>query len=252
MADKVLSFTMNKKQFDIFTDCVKELYSIDNTITIVFKNDITVLYSFVGKDMNDIHAFKCTILKTDELLNKSIDIEDILLILKDGKKFLRNIVNFNDDFKKELNIKISTNNDNVANYIHLSSDRLKLKEISGDPSLIDKQITKEDIEHLINKKSSLFNFDITESDLIKIKKLSLIETINDVLYINISNNNILIGETKWELKVGEINKPNLNISFPKKYFNTLKSQSTKIYVFETYILVSDENTDLMIVLETTI
>ena len=80
-----------------------------------------------------------------------------------------------------------------------------------------------------------------------------IETTNDILYINVIDGELFMAENKWELKICDMDKPNLSVSFPKKYFNTLSfKENSKIYLFENYILVSDNNSDLMIVLEMTV
>jgi len=252
--DKNLTFSIDIGQFSNFISYMKELYSIDNSIVFKLNNNDVILYSFVGKDLSDIHAFRSIVMKPEELFSKTKEFEnDIIIIIKDGKKFTRNINNFV-DYGEEIKFKISYNNDdNYSNYIHLSNSKLRIKEICGDPLMVSKQIGKDDIDTLTNKKNSLFDFDITKHDFDKIKRLSLIELNNDVLYINVNNKELSIGETKWDLKISDIDKPNLNISFPKKYFNTLQfKENTKIYVFETYIMISDENSDLMIVLETSV
>jgi hypothetical protein len=245
---------MSIVQFTSFIEYIKELFSIDPSIVMKINNDNIILYSFVGNGLNDIHAFRSVIIKTEDSINKKREIDDeIVFIIKDGKKFVRNLVNFV-DYDEIIKIRLSFNdNDSYANYMHISNSKLKLKEISGDPGVVSKQISKKDIEFLTNKTNALFNFTISEMDFNKIRRMSLIETTNDVLYINVDNNELLMGETKWDLKICEVDKPNLNISFPKKYFNTLKfKENTKIYVFENYIMISDENSDLMIVLETSV
>lgn len=254
MPDKTLTLNIEIDKFQTFLSYIKELSLIDPTTVISFNNDYTMLYSFVGKDINDIHAFKTVIIKTDEIFNKFKEIENkILFIIKDNKKFTRNIQNFI-DFDENIKMKISFDEENYySNYLNISNSKLRLKEISGDPVLMSKEITKEDINFLTDKNKSLFNFEISELDFRKIKSMSNIDTTNDILYITINNNELFIGENKWELKICDIDKPNLSISFPKKYFKNLKfTDNTKIYIYENYILISDDNTDLMIVLETTV
>ena len=254
MADKTLTMNMSIDNFRYFISFTKELSLIDPTIILSISDDIVVSYSFVGKDINDIHAFKTVISKTNEIFDKKKTIEDkIVFIVKDSKKFVRNITNFM-DFGEDLKFKISYDEqDNNANYIQISNSKLKLKEICGDPIMMSKEITKEDIDFLTNKKTSLLNFELTEMEFKKIKRMSAIENTNDILYININDGELSMGENKWEMKLCDMDKPNLSVSFPKKYFNTLSfKENSKIYLFENYILVSDDNSDLMIVLEMTV
>jgi len=254
MADKTLTMNMSIDNFRYFISFTKELSLIDPTIILSISDDIVVSYSFVGKNINDIHAFKTVISKTNEIFNKTKVIEDkIVFIIKDSKKFVRNLSNFI-DFNEDIKFKISYDEqDNNANYINISNSKLRLKEICGDPIMMSKEITKEDIDFLTNKNSSLFNFQLTEMEFKKIKRMSTIENTNDILYININDGELFMGENKWEMKICDMDKPNLSVSFPKKYFNTLSfKENSKIYLFENYILVSDDNSDLMIVLEMTV
>lgn len=254
MSDKTLLMNMSIDNFKQFLSYMKELSLINPTIILSINETNLMAYSFVGKDINDIHAFKTVVTNTNEIFDKKKPIDNkIIFIIKDAKKFVRNITNFI-DFNEELKFKISYDeSDNNANYLNISNSKLRLKEISGDPVLMSKEITKEDIDFLTNKENSLFDYVISEMDFKKIKRMSTIETTNDILYITIKNNELFMGENKWELKICDIDKPNLNVSFPKKYFNTLSfNENTRLYLFENYILVSDDNSDLMIVLETSV
>jgi len=251
MADKTLTMNMTIANFTKFISYSKELSLIDPTIILSLSEEILVMYSFVGKDINDIHAFKTVISNTNDIFDKTKTIDDkIVFIIKDSKKFVRNLSNFI-DFDEELKFKVVyDDSDNNANYIQINNSKLKLKEICGDPILMSKEITKDDIDFLTNKNNALLNFELSEIDFRKIKRMSTIENTNDILYITINNGELSMGENKWELKICDMDKPNLNVSFPKKYFNTLSfKENTKLHLFENYILISDDNSDLMIVLE---
>lgn len=253
MAEKTITFKLSLENLNTYISYIRELSLIDNTIIMLINNENLILYSFVGSNLNDIHAFKDVLVNTNNILVHNKEIEDkIIFIIKDSKKFVRNLQNFV-DFNEDIKMIISYNNDNYSNYLKISNSKLNIKEISGDPILIGKEITKQDIEHLTNKDQSLFNFTLSEIDYKKIKNLSNIDTINDILYINILDNELFIGENKWELKICNINISPISISFPKKYFKNLRFiNNIEIYVFETYILISDNNSDLMIVLETSV
>lgn len=254
MPDKIITLNIDENKIKDFLSYIKELSSIDPTIILNIQDDITILYSFVGNSINDIHAFKTVIFNTGDIFNKSREIQNkIIFIIKDGKKFARNIQNFT-DYEEGIKLKMSYNTeDSYSNYLSINNSKLRLKEISGDPILMSKEIKKDDIEYLTSKDKSIFNFNISEMDFKKIKSMSNVDTTNDILNIIINNNELFIGENKWEIKICNIEKSDLNVSFPKKYFKNLKfTDNTKIYVYENYILVSDNNTDLMIVLETTV
>jgi len=254
MSDKIITMGTTINNFKLFISYIKELSLIDPTIILTISDDDILIYSFVGKSINDIHAFKTVLTSTDSIFTKRKDINNkIKFIIKDGKKFVKNIQSFI-DYDEDLKFKISYDTiDYNGNYLHLSNSKLKIKEISGDPVLMSKEITKEDIDFLTNKSTSLFNFTMTSMDLKKIKRLSTIENTNDILQLKVDNNELFIGENKWELKICDIDKPNLNVSFPKKYFNKLTfNENSILYLFENYILISDDNSELMIVLEMSI
>jgi len=254
MSDKIITMNITIDNFKIFLSYIKELSLIDPTIVLVLTESDMMIYSFVGENLNNIHAFKTVITQTNEIFNKKREIDNkIKFIIKDGRKFVKNIQTFI-DFDEDIKFKISYDTiDYNGNYLHIMNEKLKIKEISGDPILMSKEITKEDINVLTDKSTSLFNFSITTSDFKKIKRLSTIETTNDILQITVRNNELFIGENKWELKISDIDKPNLNVSFPKKYFNKLSLNSDSLlYMFENYILISDSNSELMIVLEMSI
>lgn len=254
MSDRILTLNIKIDDFNMFLSYIKELSLIDPTIILSIDDENIMIYSFVGKDINDIHAFKTVITRTNELFNKPKNLDKkVIFIIKDGKKLSRNLQNFL-DYGEDIKIKLSYNDDDqYCNYLNIFNTKLKIKEISGDPILMSKDITMDDIDFLTNKDNSLLNFTITELDFKKIKNLSNIDITNDILYININEKELSIGENKWDLKICDIDKPNLSVSFPKRYFKNLKfKDNTKVYLFETYILVSDENSDLMIVLETSV
>ncbi len=74
-----------------------------------------------------------------------------VFIIKDSKKFVRNISNFT-DFNEDLVFKVSYDDqDNNANYVHISNSKLKLKEICGELMKMSKEITKVDRDFLTNK-----------------------------------------------------------------------------------------------------
>lgn len=252
MADKILTLNLNVDKFNLFISYIKELSLLDSTIVINIDNDDFILYSFIGKDINDIHSFKIILDKNVKFFNKIID-DKIVFIVKDGKKFVKNLQNFV-DYDNDIKLKISYNKEDcISNYINISNDKLKLKEISGDPFVISKTITKKDIDFLLNKDNSSLNFKINNIDFKKIKNMSNIEITNDILNINIVKNELFIGENKWQLKIIDIDYKDLSISFPKKYFKNLNiKEDIDVHIFDNYILLSDNSFYLMIVLETSV
>ena len=72
--------------------------------------------------------------------------------------------------------------------------------------------------------------------------------------LNIVDNKLTIGEGSWELEMCEIQHDDLTITFPKKYFKsiTFTEEEINVYVFDTFLLVDNKNTNLLIALEMTV
>ena len=58
MPDKTLTLTIEIDKFFLFLSYIKELSLIDPTIILTLDSENLMIYSFVGKDINDVHAFK--------------------------------------------------------------------------------------------------------------------------------------------------------------------------------------------------
>lgn len=248
------SFTMTPKQLSDLLTKIKDLVAIDPRIILKIDNSNILMFSFVGDSFKNIHAFKNYIFDKNEVMTFKTEIsEPLVFIAKDGKRLYRilsNLVDYEDDIKA----KISINDENYVNYIHFSNKKFDDKIIGSDPIAIGKDISIEDVNYLMDIDNSLFNFEVGVQDFSRIKKRSLIENEpNSVLYIHINNKKLSIGETKWHLNICEIDKEDVMLTFPKKYFNTISSsESIKVYVFESFILCKYDDYNLMILMETTI
>jgi hypothetical protein len=233
---------------------IKDLTTIDNRIVMSVDSNNVLLFSFVGETFKNIHAFKNYIYETEKIFDfKEKITENIFFIVKDGKKLYRKLENLL-DYDKEISGKISFNDENFVNFLNFDNGKLPIKIIGSDPISIGKDISIDDINTLMDIKNSLFSFDLTKLDFQKIKKMGTIENeINSVLYINIENKKLTIGETLWQLNVSEVESENCTMAFPKKYFNTINSSdSIMIYVFESFLLCKYDDYNLMILMETTI
>jgi len=249
------SFTMTTDQLATFLKKVKDLVAIDSRIILRIDNQSILMFSFVGESFKNIHAFKNYIFDREEIMGVKKEITDpIIFISKDGKKLYRTLNNLI-DYEEEIKGKISINDEDYVNYFSFNNDRMDIKIIGSDPISIGKEIGIDDVNYLMNTENSLFNFELGAQDFAKIKKMGLIENEpNSVLYLNIDNKKLSIGETKWHLNICEIEDiDDTMMIFPKKYFNTINPlEVIKIYVFETFILCKYDDYNLMILMETSI
>ena len=81
---------------------------------------------------------------------------------------------------------------------------------------------------------------------------------NDVLYLNNKNGDISLSESKWEhniIKIENNLEVDSTVRFPKKYFKCINYDGVDnmtIYIFEEYIMVMSEHSNLLISIELTV
>ena len=101
--------------------------------------------------------------------------------------------------------------------------------------------------------NSSWKFQVLNQDFTDVKKLSAIDSEEKILTINIEKGKVVAGElTKWELTLGETDKEiNSKIVFNKKYLSNINQDLDIIdfYMFETFILIKDENSNLLLSFE---
>jgi len=250
-----VTFTSTPDQLSNLLKKIKDLTTIDPRIVIKIDASTVLLFSFVGNSFKDIHAFKNYVFSIEEVLTiKKGEIDEpIMFIARDGKRLYRILENFL-NYKEEIEGKISVNDENCINYISFDTKKMSEKVIGSDPISIGSQISIDDINFLMNIDNSIFNFKLDKTDFLQIKKRGLIENEpKSVLYINVNNKMLTIGETKWHVNIAEVTSDDIILSFPKAYFNTINpTEHIDIYVFINFILCKYDDYNLMIILETSI
>jgi hypothetical protein len=254
-----LEFNLNFNNLNKFIDAFKELCKLDNFALFRFNSEDILIYSSVGQNKN-INAFRSYIFKTSDILtikDKDFNIT-INFIVKDCKAFIKTINNFL-DYQQDIKCKLSF--DQIGEVFYADKltmqvpKELKLNFVGGEPVEMNTSIVIDDIKEYVNTDNSLFNFSIRKDQFDKIKRLSLLDIKNDVLYINVKNDDkqrvVIMSEVRWSLNICETNyDTDLEISFPKKYFKNITVDSDiRVNVFDTFILISDETSSLLISVE---
>jgi hypothetical protein len=244
---------MSIQQLKFFLDKVHDLLSIDNEILIKINKDKTLLYSIVGEKMN-VNAFKSFIYNTNELFSFDNDLEkEIRFIVTGGKKFEDTLKHYI-DYDEEINCELFMNDDTYADNFKLKNTTLNLSIGGGDIRGMNTTIDIEKINSTLNKDNIDFKFILDKNSFAKIKKIGAVDNENDILYLHIKDNKISIGEGNWDLKISDVEHEDTSISFPKKYFKsiTFTEETINVYVFDTFLLIDNNNTSLLIALELTI
>lgn len=246
-------FSMTLNQLNFFLDKVHDLLSIDNEILIKIDNENILLYSIVGEKSN-VNAFKSFIYKTKEIFSFKEELpNEIRFIIMNGKKFEDTLKNYL-DYSEDINCEFFMNDDTYADNLKLKNSKLRLGINGGDIRGMNTTIDISKINATLNKDNIDFKFNLDKNSYTKIKKIAAIDNDNDILTLNITSNELNIGEHGWSLKICDIEHDNLNITFPKKYFKsiTFTEDNIDVFVFDTFILVDNQNTNLLIALELSI
>jgi len=248
-------FSMTNEQLKNFLDKIKDLVSISDEVLLKVDNYNILMYSLVGEKKN-VNAFKSFIVKTEDLFTFKKELEkQMKYIIPNGKKFDSNIRNFL-DYSETINCTFYMNDEEYADNLLIKNKFLRLNQIGGDPRGTSLDIDIEQVKSAIDKNNADFKFSLPKDVFEKIKKMSKIELDNDILYLNIKDNVLTIAENAWELTVCDTDQGDLSITFPKKYFNSLQippgTTEVEVFVFDSFLLVDNENTSLLVALELTI
>ena len=253
---KEISFRISSKNTESLINTLRDLSGIDKKCTIKIDPENTLLYSKVGVG-SSINAFKSFVYKTNDLFEISNFEDTINFISSDSKELYRKLFILN-SFKE----------DNVGKFFYdelgdnffidrislKAGNKLKLNFIGGDPMALNSKISVDIIKETMDIDNSNFSFNLRSDDFLNIKKLSTTEIENDIFYLNTVNKEdgnyyVSIGESAWDLILSEIDyKKQMTLSFPKKYFKniSISGESVKVYVFDNMLMVSDDNSDMLI------
>jgi hypothetical protein len=111
-----------------------------------------------------------------------------------------------------------------------------------------KDINKTVLGQRLNLKNRKWSFKLEKQDFLDVKKLSSINS-DKIININVNSGKVVLSETSaWELEVGEIENRNANLIFNKRFLNCINDSFEQIEfsMFETFILIKDENSNLML------
>jgi hypothetical protein len=255
-----IKFDISQSNLSRLLNKLKDLSKINEKKIVVFKfeTDSLILFSFVGKNFKNIYAFKNYVFKYDDIFDFITEItEPVSFISKNGIHLYHTMNQFT-DYKGSVSCEVSPSSMSTgfADNMKISIDKNKLETSmsAGDNMVVGKDITLDDINNLMDTTNSLFFFFLPCSEYEKIKKMStIVVKENDIITITVENKELFFGESRWRLKVCDMDSEDYTYTFPKRYFNTISTTSDiEIDVFDTYILTKYDDYNLMVVLETSI
>ena len=246
-------FSMSIPQLNFLLDKIHDLIAIDEEVLLKVDKKNLLLYVIVGEQSN-VNAFKSFIFKTEEVFLFDTPLEsEMRFIITNGGKFESSLKNFI-DYNEELTCEFFMSDDTYSDNLKLKNSKFNLSVTGGHPQGVNVSIDIEKIKKTMNKDNIDFQFILDKNSYAKIKKQATIETENDILTLNIENKLLSIGEGYWDIKICEVEHEDLSITFPKKYFKsiTFTEEQINVYVFPTFLLVDNKNTNLLIALELTV
>lgn len=258
---KELSFNISIDKLEHLIGTLKDLSSIDNKSIFKINNKNTLIYTKVGEG-NTINAFKSFVYDTKELLGINDFDDEINYIFNDTKEMYRKLqilLSFGDDVNGKFYYDELGDSYYAERMLVKSGSKLKLNFYGGDPMAINSKISVEIIKETMNVDDSNFNFKLSSDDFANIKRLATSDSMSDIFYMNTLEKDgkwiVSIGESGWDLKVAEIEyEYQLTLAFPKKYFKsiTMSEDHSLIYVFDNKLMITTDNSDMLISTEITV
>jgi hypothetical protein len=176
-------------------------------------------------------------------------------VIVGASKFVKNLKFFNvsDPIKLDIDYKQVNQDDPLhVRSAKFSNGKLKISCIGGELSKI-RDISKSILETRLDSKLSKWSFKVSKSDFSDVKKLSNINSEDKILTINVEDGKVSMSEDhKWELDIDKIESKNTKLIFNKKYLSNIDETVDFIdfQIFETFILVRNDNSNLMLSFET--
>ena len=248
-----LKITAKKDNFSEFVSKLQDLTSISDILKIKIDSKNILMYSMVSNDVA-VLALKSYYLNTNDYFEdiKSEEVFDFVII--NSSKFVKNLKFFNEESKITIDLISKKVQDEEIMHVRsalFTNGKLKITCVGGELSKI-KNINKSILDSRMNIKNSKWGFQISMSDFTNIKKLSSINSEDKILNIIVTNGIVsFVEDQKWELEVDEINKINTKITFNKKYLSNINENDIiEFKIFETFLLVKDDVSNLLFSFET--
>jgi hypothetical protein len=251
-----LKIYFKQSNFNDFVSKIKDLSKISDVIKLKIDNESIFMYSLLGGETM-VLAFKNYEIDTNEYLDIKQPLDNTInIIITNSKKFVKNLQFIKLEEKIEMNIIYKSEKDSddaEARSVQIKNDKFKLQIETGESSEI-KDITKQQLAKRLDLRNKNWSFKVKNDDFNMIKSLSGINSDDSrrILNINIEDYKIIFSENNlWELEVDESTEENKHLMINKRFLTSINDNGEDInfHVFETFILVKDKISQLMISFE---
>lgn len=252
MSNKI-KFKLNSSSIALFIDKLDDLSKIHDTIKLKIDSEHILMYSMLGGSV--LLAFKNFLINTTDLLDRNDFEYKIDLIIPNAKKFVKNLQFLREVNNVSLDIQYKESPDDDSLYLARSfqiiSGKFKVNWLGGE-SYDVRDIDKVMLSQRLDLKLKKWSFKINSSDFSDIKKLSNINS-ERILNISIQDGTVTVSEkSAWELEIDKVEDDrNSNLILNKRFLNCIneKLDGVNIHIFDTFMLIKDENSNLMLSFE---
>lgn len=250
MADK-LKLKLNTANFADFIDKLNIVASIDDTVKVKIDKDNILMYSVLG-GAGVILAFKNFVLKTSDYFDTSDMDYEIDMILPYAKRFAKNIGFIKDMEKASFEI-VYRDVNSVYNVrgIQISSGKFKVTWMGGESNIM-RDITLPQLNQLLDIDNRKWAFSLTNSDFLDVKKLSGFNG-QKIIDMNVDKGLVRWSQIgSWELEVDQIEEERKStMILNTRFLGCINDKMEKIEfsIFDNFMLVRDDNSDLMLSFE---
>ena len=253
MANKI-KFKIKSDKFSDFINKLEDLTKISDTIKLKIDNDNILMYSMLGG--NVMLAFKNYLINTRDYLEYGDDMDYSMdVIIANAKKFVKNLnfIKESDKITLEISYKESQDDDTImsARSLQIVGGKLKVNWISGEHYEM-RDINKVALSQRLNLKNRKWAFAIEKSDFSDVKKLSSINGERIINIVVVEGKVLLSERAAWEMEIGSIESTrSANLILNKKFLSCINDsvESIEFSIFDTFMLVKDEYSNLMLSFE---
>jgi hypothetical protein len=249
---KTLNLIFLDGGFDAFVEHISDLQKVSDVVKMKIDDKNMLLYSAVStKNGNFMQAMKTNSIRLADICEvKSGEIPDIGIdfIIQNPKQFIKNCKLFVGS-TVEMSLEYIAERPKIAKELAISNDSIRIRAITGDPSLIQ-DITKSMIDNKLNVNNKDFSFIIDKENLDKVKKLAANSNI-EVMRIVVKGGLVKFLENGWEITVATCpDYEEMECVFLKKYLKSIeRTDEVEFNVFEHFMLVVEGDSKLLIGLE---
>jgi len=238
------------KNVKTFTNWLKRFSTIDNSLLLEINQDDS---AFIAKTYNEERSVvKMSTIKFDDAgltqqhSKKEKDTNRVKVGIFNIPRLIKIIDQFDDaefTFKIEYQELIGDNETQFAgeklllknNYLKMNVDCTSLN--------IFKYISDELFTDTIAKVDKLGNFELTKETLEQINTLNTLDNENRFMNFEFKNNDIIVSGKTYELRIGETNKNENNLSIFKDQYSTLDIENYNVELGEDRLIFKSKDSE---------